>query len=525
MTGDHEVMTTSHASHPDRLLPADPGTRDIARRLLAHVEDLPIISPHGHLEASMFVKDEAFPDPTSLLISPDHYLTRMMHSAGVDLADLRVGGHEGKSAREAWRIFMSHWDLYAGTATGYWVEQEFEHVFGINAERLNVGTPEHADAIFDELTDILAKPDFRPRALAEQFNLEVLATTDDPLDDLADHKALADDPTFSPRVLPTFRPDAYTKMYNAGWAEKTTKLIDTAGDGKAGWEGYLQAMRNRRQYFINHGATSADHGLHDTDTTPLSHEDAQKILDKGLAGTATLAEMRAFEANTTYRFAEMSQEDGLVMTIHPGVYRNHSASAQKKFGADIGADIPFQMEFTNGLRPLLSDFGENKDLISDSSFNRWLRTVSLRSTQDADMAAASNLAANSKMAHQNTRDILDAVSDGGVMLGRNGALVLGPVVGTLHIKFIAPLNKRVERVMYKTGLSEAAAAEQYALEDRLREEMAHALYQWNPGRDENYDLVINTGSMTYERIVDLVVETYARKYPLHVRIIPNGKDQ
>lgn len=275
MTGDHEVMTTSHASHPDRLLPADPGTRDIARRLLAHVEDLPIISPHGHLEASMFVKDEAFPDPTSLLISPDHYLTRMMHSAGVDLADLRVGGHEGKSAREAWRIFMSHWDLYAGTATGYWVEQEFEHVFGINAERLNVGTPEHADAIFDELTDILAKPDFRPRALAEQFNLEVLATTDDPLDDLADHKALADDPTFSPRVLPTFRPDAYTKMYNAGWAEKTTKLIDTAGDGKAGWEGYLQAMRNRRQYFINHGATSADHGLHDTDTTPLSHEDAQ----------------------------------------------------------------------------------------------------------------------------------------------------------------------------------------------------------------------------------------------------------
>lgn len=361
MTGDHEVMTTSHASHPDRLLPADPGTRDIARRLLAHVEDLPIISPHGHLEASMFVKDEAFPDPTSLLISPDHYLTRMMHSAGVDLADLRVGGHEGKSAREAWRIFMFHWDLYAGTATGYWVEQEFEHVFGINAERLNLGTPEHADAIFDELTDILAKPDFRPRALAEQFNLEVLATTDDPLDDLADHKALADDPTFSPRVLPTFRPDAYTKMYNAGWAEKTTKLIDTAGDGKAGWEGYLQAMRNRRQYFINHGATSADHGLHDTDTTPLSHEDAQKILDKGLAGTATLAEMRAFEANTTYRFAEMSQEDGLVMTIHPGAYRNHSASAQKKFGADIGADIPFQMEFTNGLRPLLSDFGENKD--------------------------------------------------------------------------------------------------------------------------------------------------------------------
>ena len=351
-------MSTSHAAHPDRLLPADPGTRDIARRLLTHVEDLPIISPHGHLEASMFVKDEAFSDPTSLLISPDHYLTRMLHSAGVDLADLRVGGTEAKSPREAWRIFASNWDLYTGTATGYWVEQEFEHVFGINPDRISA---KNSDDIFDELSELLAKPDFRPRALAEQFNLEILATTDDPLDDLNDHRTLAQDPTFSPRVLPTFRPDAYTKMYNAGWAEKTTRLIDIAGDGKAGWEGYLQAMRNRRQYFIDHVATSADHGMHDADTTPLSHEDAQRLLDTGLAGTATLAEMRAFEANTTYRFAEMCQDDGLVMTIHPGVYRNHSAAAQQQFGADIGADIPFQMEFTKGLRPLLSDFGENKD--------------------------------------------------------------------------------------------------------------------------------------------------------------------
>ncbi|BAU96819.1 hypothetical protein N24_2557 [Corynebacterium suranareeae] len=167
---------------------------------------------------------------------------------------------------------------------------------------------------------------------------------------------------------------------------------------------------------------------------------------------------------------------------------------------------------------------DKKALISDSSFNRWLRTVSYGSTQDADMAAASNLAANSALARKNTAEVLEAVADGGVMLGRNGALVLGPVVGTLHVKFIAPLNKRIERVMYKTGLSESAAAEQCALEDRLRQEMSYALYQWNPSRDEDYDLVINTGSMTYEQIVDLVAETYARKYPLQARIIPNDKN-
>lgn len=365
-------MSTSHAAHPDRLLPADPATREIARRLLAHVEDLPIISPHGHLEASMFTKDEPFTNPTELLISPDHYLTRVLHTAGYDLAELGVGGHEA-DPREAWRIFCSNWHLYAGTATGYWVEQEFEFVFGIDPDRISA---ENADELYDELDAILKRPDFRPRALAEQFNLEVLATTDDPLDDLEAHKQLRDDPTFTTRMLPTFRPDAYTKMYKPEFGANVEKLIDVAGDGKTGYEGYLQAMRNRRQYFIDAGATSSDHGTHNADTTPLSPAEAQALFDKGRRGEATMEEALAFEANMTYRFAEMAQEDGLVMTLHPGVYRNHSTSAFERFGADVGADIPFRIEYTNGLQPLLSDFGENQDFhfviftIDEQNFSR-----------------------------------------------------------------------------------------------------------------------------------------------------------
>ncbi|PFG28129.1 glucuronate isomerase [Corynebacterium renale] len=353
-------MSSSHAAHPDRLLPAEPGTREIARRLLDHVEDLPIISPHGHLDPAMFTANEAFPNPTALLISPDHYLTRVLHSHGVPLDALGVGGHECDPL-EAWWLFYKHWHLYAGTATGYWVEQEFEHVFGINPDRLGAGDRAESDALYAELQAILERPDFRPRALAEEFGLEVLATTDDPLDDLAHHKALAEDPTFSPRVLPTFRPDAYTKMYLPAFADNVTKLIDVAGGGKTGYAGYLEAMRTRRQYFIDHGATSSDHGTHTTNSQPLDDAEASALLEKGLRGEATRAEAEAFEANMTYRFAEMAQDDGLVMTIHPGVYRNHSASAFERYGADVGADIPFQMEFTRGLQPLLSDFGENKD--------------------------------------------------------------------------------------------------------------------------------------------------------------------
>ena len=368
-------MTESHAYHPDRLLPVDPTTRDIARRLLNHVEDLPIISPHGHLDAQMFVDDAAFPDPTELIISPDHYVTRVLHSAGIPLSDLRVGGTEGTPPREAWRIFCENWSLYAGTASGYWLEQEFAHVFSIDPGRLNA---EEADAVYDELQSVLAQPDFRPRALADSFGLEVLATTDDPLDDLEAHAKLAADPSFSPRVLPTFRPDAYTKMYNPGFAENVTRLIDTAGDGKTGFAGYLEAMRNRRQYFIDHGATSSDHGTHDAWAHPLDDAEADRILHKGLRGEATREEAYAFEGNMTYRFAEMATEDGLTMTIHPGVWRNSSRSALEKYGPDTGHDIPFQMDFINGLQPLLSDFGENPDFhlvlftIDETTFSREL---------------------------------------------------------------------------------------------------------------------------------------------------------
>ncbi|MBZ8177150.1 glucuronate isomerase [Corynebacterium sp. 3HC-13] len=350
-------MSTPRVAHPDRLLPADPGVREIARRLLAEVENLPIISPHGHLDPAMFCHNEAFPDPTALLISPDHYVTRVLRSAGIDLGELGVG-RTSCDPRAAWRIFCQHWPLFSGTASGYWLEQEFYHVFGIDPDRISEDT---ADDIYDELSHVIAQEDFRPRALATRFGLEVLATTDDPLDDLSYHRALAEDSQFHPRVLPTFRPDAYTKMYLPDFRDNVTRLIDSAGEGKTGYQGYLEALKNRRWFFKENGAVSADHGTHDANSTPLDDATAARIFEKGLKGEATRDEAAAFEANMTYRFAEMSQDDGLVMTLHPGVYRNHSTTAFHRFGPDTGHDIPFRMEYTNGLQPLLSQFGENPD--------------------------------------------------------------------------------------------------------------------------------------------------------------------
>ncbi|MDQ0277005.1 glucuronate isomerase [Arthrobacter silviterrae] len=343
----------SPAADPDRLLPADPGTRSIARELLARVEGLPIISPHGHVDAAMLEQDTPFPDPATLLVSPDHYVTRLIHASGVPLERLRVGGTTAVEPRETWREFAKAWPLFDGTASGYWMRDSFEHVFGLSREV----SEENADALFDELDAKLKSPAFRPRQLFKEFNIEVLATTDDPLDELAAHKAIAEDPTFAGRVLPTFRPDAYIKFAAAGWAERVERLIDTAGDGIGGYEGYLRALENRRQYFVEHGAVSADHGVRTAQTLRLEAGTAAALFDKARRGEATAQDADVFEAHMTYQMARMSVADGLVMTIHPGVFRNHHTASFNTFGADTGHDIPFAVSYTEALRPMLEDFG------------------------------------------------------------------------------------------------------------------------------------------------------------------------
>lgn len=343
----------SLAADPDRLLPADPGTRSIARDLLARVEELPIISPHGHVEASMLELDTPFPDPATLLVSPDHYVTRLIHASGVPLEKLRVGASAAAEPRATWREFAKAWPLFDGTASGYWMRDSFEHVFGLSAEL----SAENADALFDELDAKLKSPEFRPRQLFKDFNIEVLATTDDPLDDLAAHAALAKDPSFAGRVIPTFRPDAYIKFAAAGWAERVDRLIAVAGDGLNGHAGYLRAMENRRQYFVDHGAVSADHGSRTAATLRLTDSEAKALFGKARRGEATAADADVFEAHMMYQMARMSVADGLVMTMHPGVFRNHHTGSFSKFGADTGHDIPFSVSYTEALRPMLEDFG------------------------------------------------------------------------------------------------------------------------------------------------------------------------
>lgn len=343
------------ALDPDRLLPVEPGTREIARRLYAAVADLPIISPHGHVPPAWLAQDTAFTDPTSLLLAPDHYVFRLLHAQGVPLGDLGVGGRPltADQPRRAWRLLAENWKSFRGTPSRFWMDSVLADVFGVT-ERL---APESADGIFDRIAEAIADPGFRPRALMDRFGIEVLATTDDPVDDLRDHRTLRDDTSFTPRVVPTFRPDRYLEPSRAGFADLMTDLARASSVDTGSYAGYLAALEDRRRFFKANGAVSSDHSHVDVVTLSLDEQEAARIYDAALRGVVSPSEATAFRRHMLVEMARMATEDGLVMTLHPGVHRNHHTPTLERFGPDTGHDIPTTVEFTRGLQPLLDRFG------------------------------------------------------------------------------------------------------------------------------------------------------------------------
>ncbi|GAA4250375.1 glucuronate isomerase [Azospirillum formosense] len=348
--------------HPDRLFPSDPTQRDIARRLYAEVGHLPIISPHGHTDPSWFAKNEAFPNPASLFVVPDHYAFRMLYSQGVALESLGVprkdGGAVESDPRKIWRQLAQNWHLFRGTPTRMWLDHAFETVFGVT-ERLSGAS---ADRIFDQIDACLQKPEFLPRALFERFNIELLATTESPLDTLEHHRAIRES-GWKGRVITAFRPDPVVDPEFEGFQANVETLGALSGENTGTWAGYLAALRNRRQYFKEvGGATSTDHGHATATTADLSDADAERLFEKALRGTITAAEAEIFRGQMLTEMAKMSLDDGLVMQIHPGSFRNHNPGVFERFGRDKGADIPTGTEYVRALKPLLDRVGNERDL-------------------------------------------------------------------------------------------------------------------------------------------------------------------
>ena len=373
-------MSGALTLHEDRLFPSDPTQRAIARRLYAEVRALPIVSPHGHTDPRWFADDEPFPDPATLLIIPDHYVYRMLYGQGIPLEALGVPRADGapveRDGRKIWRLFVKHWHLFRGTPTRLWFTHELHEVFGVR-EAL---TPDTADRIYDQLADCLARPEFRPRALFERFNIEVLATTESPLDPLPHHQKLRAS-GWKGRIITTYRPDPVVDPDFEGFAANVEKLGALTGEDSSSWAGYLRALENRRGYFARLGATATDHGHPTAATFDLPRHDCEQLFALARAGVSTPEEREMFRGQMLTEMARMSVEDGLVMQLHPGALRNHNPLVMAGFGRDKGADIPTRTDYVHALRPLLDRFGNERRLslilftLDESSYARELATL------------------------------------------------------------------------------------------------------------------------------------------------------
>ncbi|MDR7154207.1 glucuronate isomerase [Sphingobium xenophagum] len=352
--------------HPDRLFPTDPSVRPIARRLYEAVAGLPIISPHGHTDPRWFAQDQPFGNASELLLTPDHYVFRMLYSQGISLEAIGLvpngGGGTSVDPRAAWRILAENYTLFRGTPSRMWLDWVFAEAFGLTVQ-LEAAS---ADLYYDTITDALATEAFRPRALYDRFNIEVITTTESPLDDLAHHAAILaeNDRTdgWKGRVLTAYRPDPVIDPQFDGFRDNLRKLSDLTGEDAFDYKGYLAAHRQRRAFFASMGATSTDHGHPTAATADLTDAEAQALFARVTADSVSDADAELFRAHMLTVMAGMSVEDGMVMQIHPGAYRNHNASLFTRFGRDKGADIPMATEYVHALRPLLSRYGNEANL-------------------------------------------------------------------------------------------------------------------------------------------------------------------
>ena len=346
--------------HEDRYFDPDPTVRRNARALYDETRALPIISPHGHVDPATLAKNDAFTEPASLIVTPDHYILRMLYSRGVPLESLGVASIDGKPTaaesdpRKIWQTFAEHWRLFRATPTRAWLEYELHEVFGVTTDLDSASAPRMYDAIVERLQS----PEFRPRALLKRFNIEVLATTDAASDTLEHHKTLRG-LELDTRVIPTFRPDALFRIAAPGWSAELARLERVVGSSIRDYAALVTALTRRRAEFKGLGATATDHAVMVPRTERVADTEAGYLFTKAQEGVATGDDQARFEAHLLMEMARMSVDDGLVMQLHAGSLRDHNELVHRRFGPDRGGDIPVATEFTRNLRPLLNAHGND----------------------------------------------------------------------------------------------------------------------------------------------------------------------
>jgi glucuronate isomerase len=355
------------SAYADRYLGANEHL-PLARAIYGEMRKFPIISPHGHVDAAMILANQNFTDPVALLMAPDHYILRMLHSQGVKYEQLAENSPE-----ENWNLLAENWKFFRSTPSRIWFQEILATLFDVS----EILAPENAVKIYSQISTKLQSVEFKPQALFKKFNIELLATTDATADSLDAHIELSKI-DLGGRVIPTFRPDGVSDPERADWKSNLTDLGKRYGIEITSFVNLLAALRSARAHFKDSGATATDHGVFSARTLKLESGEVEALFAKALAGSATKAELDDFRAAILFEHALMAADDGLVMQIHPGSLRNYDAEVFAKFGADKGFDIPVATTYTRELQPLLNAVGKHPNFkaviftLDESTYSREL---------------------------------------------------------------------------------------------------------------------------------------------------------
>lgn len=275
----------------------------------------------------------------------------MLVSQGIQVLNMKSADGQ-LDHRAIWTVFADNYHLFRGTPTRLWFDHTFSELFGLT-QPLSSKT---ADSYYEHILSCLAQDNYRPREMAERFNIDVITTTESPLDTLEHHRTVATS-DWTKKVITAYRPDTVIDPDTANFQANLDDFGDCSGEDTTTWQGYLNAHRVRRAFFSENGATSTDHGHPTAQTLDLSTDAAQRLFNKVRAGNTSPAEHELFRAQMLMEMAKMSIEDGLVMQLHAGSYRNHNTAAFTQFGTDQGFDIPQPISYVSALKPLLDKHG------------------------------------------------------------------------------------------------------------------------------------------------------------------------
>ncbi|NPV56727.1 MAG: glucuronate isomerase [Anaerolineae bacterium] len=345
---------------PERFFGPESRQKATAMRLYQGIADLPLVCPHGHVDPAWFARGDAgFGDPAAFFVTGDHYILRMLHSQGIALEKLGIppldgSGEVERDPRRIWQRFAENFYLFRATPVGAWLSYELVQVFGVH-RRLDAHS---AQAVYDQVAEKLAAPEFQPRRLFEQFKIEALCTSDPASQPLDAHEAIRAS-GWGGRVLPTFRPDDVLDLTAPDWRGSITRLGGLTGVDIRNYGAYIEALRERRAQFRALGAVASDHAVEEPYTGWMERSVVAEVFQRALRGEVNPADAVRFGGHMLMEMAAMSAEDGLVMQLHAGALRNHNHPLWVRFGANLGADIPLRAEFTCNLRPLLEAFGEH----------------------------------------------------------------------------------------------------------------------------------------------------------------------